>query len=83
MYFQANVSQQLVKTGKVEFNYNKNRFFKKYEVGYWEIYQDFNNITRNPINGPYRVFRPVYRTSTYQKAVHKLEKLQSNVMTLG
>lgn len=75
MYSPLNVSKQLVKSGRLELNYNQSRFFKKYELGYWELYQDINNSTRNPVNGPYRIFRPIFRTSDYKKAVRKLDKL--------
>lgn len=75
MYFPLNVSKQLIKSGRLELNYNQGRFFKKYELGYWELYQDINNATRTPVNGPYKIFRPIFRTSNYTKAVRKLDKL--------
>lgn len=79
MLFPMNVSQQLVKTGRLEFNFNNNSFFKKYEIGYWELFQDINNSTRQPVSGPYKVFRPIYKTSTYEKALKKLYKLKDHV----
>ncbi len=76
MYFPANISKRLVKTGRIDFNYNKTNFFKKYEVGYWDLYQDVNNLTNTPLGGPYKVFRPVFKTSNYDKALRKLNKLK-------
>ncbi len=76
MYFPANVSKRLIKTGRIDFNYNKASLFKKYEVGYWDLYQDVNNLTNTPLSGPYKIFRPIFKTSKYDKALRKLNKLK-------
>lgn len=76
MIFPLNVSRQLVKSGSLELNYNpKNR--KKYELGYWDTVQDISNSTNKPISGYYRTFRPIYKTSDYQKAVLELNSLKN------
>lgn len=72
-----NITKQLLKTGRLEMHYNEQNFRKKYELGFWEVYQDIHNESRNIISGPYRVFRPIYRTSNPAKLSAKLEKLNS------
>lgn len=77
MYFPSNISKQLLKSGGIELNYNEGRFFKKYELGYWEVFQNIHNSTRTFISCPYREFRPIYSTSNYNKAANKLEKIKN------
>lgn len=71
------VTRQLVKTGRLEMHYNEKNFRKKYELGFWEVYQDVSNISKAIISGPYRVFRPIYRTGNLEKLTSKLQKLTS------
>jgi hypothetical protein len=69
------ITKQLLKTGRLEMNYNEKNFRKKYELGFWEVYQDVHSVSKNIISGPYRVFRPIYKTGTLDKLNSKLEKL--------
>jgi len=78
MYFQTNISKQLVRSGRLETYYNTANLFKKYELGFWEIYQDINTITREPVSSPYRVFRTIFSTSNPQKMASKFAKLNNN-----
>lgn len=70
-----NITKQLLKTGRLEMNYNEKSFRKKYELGFWEVYQDVDTVSKNIISGPYKVFRPIYKTGTLDKLNSKLEKL--------
>ncbi len=77
MYLSNNVSRQLIKTGGISLKYNKSNFLKKYEIGYWELFQDINNETNNPVSGPYQVFRSIYKAKTYEKAINKMKKFSN------
>jgi len=77
MYLSNNISRQLIKTGGISLKYNESNFFKKYEIGYWELFQDINNETNNPVSGPYQVFRPVYKFKTHDKALRKMQKISN------
>jgi hypothetical protein len=76
MYFQLNVSKQLVKSGGLRLNYNKYSLFKKYELGYLDIVQDIDNTTGCTVSSPYSIFRPIFKTSNYDKAVKKLKDFE-------
>jgi hypothetical protein len=69
------VTKQLIRTGRLEMHYNASNFRKKYELGFWDVYQDVHNGSQNVISGPYRVFRPIYRTGTPSKLSTKFAKL--------
>lgn len=71
-----NVSRKLIKSGILELNYNNKVFLKKYELGYWDTVQDIYNDTKMPASGYYKVFRAIYKTSNYKKAMIKLNKLK-------
>lgn len=72
------VTKQLLKTGRLEMNYNEKNFRKKYELGFWEVYQDVHDMSKNVISGPYRVFRPIYRTGNPAKLSSKFAKLTAS-----
>lgn len=75
--YQSNylVSKKLVKSGSLGMKYNTANFLKKYELGYWDTVLDFNETKQVAVSGPYQIFRPVYKTSNYEKAKRKLNKL--------
>lgn len=69
-----NISRKLIKSGILELNYNNKVFLKKYELGYWDTVQDIYNDTKQPASGFYLIFRPIYKTSSYKKAIKQYEK---------
>lgn len=70
-----NIVRKLIKSGKLGVHYNNTKFFKKYEVGYWDTILDLNVATQTPISGPYQVFRPIYSSSKIEKVQRKFEKM--------
>lgn len=73
MLLQPHVNRNLVRTGQLAIRYNSQKLFKKYELGYWEIFQDVA-LNQEIINGPYQVFRPIYSSSKLDKVTRKYDK---------